>query len=464
MNWWNILIAVGVIGTIVSLVACLLGLRGRAVDDHPVCRRCKRDLFALQTDRCPECGTTFDLTTGQNVRLGNRKRRPMLIAVGALGLGLILLIGSAIGVGVARGVAWIEHVPTSWLAPQMLSDDLKKRSDAIAEFNRRRPTLSLEAQTQIDQMLLKRQAEPMQSWDERWGDWLNTSLNAGTLSKADTDSYFKNAFEPYLRLRRQTRPGVEMPVESRWLSRVGGTVPTKVICHAGLTRLETSTGVVLYDKATEGYATSGLALDRLPLGASTQYTRPKGPLLAPGDYEILATYSMRFEVGNADVFQAEKSLKVVLKIVPDLTVHWAKSEVALDRMGRLLALERVSPQRDRPLLTRLDGNKSELRLGIFTSSVLPVAVAGNVELRWGEKSLPTADVCIAANRRIAMQRTFLAIPDEWADAIETGGVKVIILASREVAEKYSVELTEVYQGDITLDLPRVNVVDLRTKK
>ena len=76
-----------------AIMVLLWGLRTRKLDDHPICRRCKYDLFGLPADRrqCPECGA--ELTGVQAVTIGHRTRHPPTIIAGlaaalfALGLG-----------------------------------------------------------------------------------------------------------------------------------------------------------------------------------------------------------------------------------------------------------------------------------------------------------------------------------------------------------------------------------------
>ena len=83
-----------VCGLVVLIGMCLLavGLRGRRVNDHPVCRRCKFDLVGLYPDagRCPECGAPL---SGRAVRRGVRMYRPLLAGTG----GALCLLGVAIG-------------------------------------------------------------------------------------------------------------------------------------------------------------------------------------------------------------------------------------------------------------------------------------------------------------------------------------------------------------------------------
>src|SRR4051794_34691105 len=69
------------------------GLRGRAIDNHPICRRCGFDLYALDNaERCPECGTEL---SASRIRLGHRARRPVPLTIGiSLMLPAVLLLAA----------------------------------------------------------------------------------------------------------------------------------------------------------------------------------------------------------------------------------------------------------------------------------------------------------------------------------------------------------------------------------
>src|SRR6478672_11344413 len=80
---------------LVGAILVLWGRRGRRVDDHPVCRRCKFDLTgrAADSNRCPECGG--DLSRPRAIASGNRQAR-----IGIVVFALILMAGSS---------AWFAH-------------------------------------------------------------------------------------------------------------------------------------------------------------------------------------------------------------------------------------------------------------------------------------------------------------------------------------------------------------------
>lgn len=90
--------AIAVVMTL-GVLGVALGMRGRAVDDHPICRRCRYDLVGqpAETPKCPECGA--DLLRPRATRRGNRVRRRGPFTVG------VVLILAAIGAGTFMTIA-----------------------------------------------------------------------------------------------------------------------------------------------------------------------------------------------------------------------------------------------------------------------------------------------------------------------------------------------------------------------
>src|SRR4030095_1839286 len=70
-----------IIPALLGIALLWRGLRGRRIDDHPLCRRCGYDLFGtVEPANCPECGTKLE--SKRSVRLGHRKRRWVSLSLG----------------------------------------------------------------------------------------------------------------------------------------------------------------------------------------------------------------------------------------------------------------------------------------------------------------------------------------------------------------------------------------------
>ena len=126
---------------IVALAALALipAMRGRRVDDYPVCRGCGFDLFGLPlgSTTCSECGA--NLSRPRAVRRGNRRRRPWQAAIA---LALLLSATAGLGTVAYRAVPWgdlEQHKPTWWLLRHISSPtaqaELMRRfeADALSE-------------------------------------------------------------------------------------------------------------------------------------------------------------------------------------------------------------------------------------------------------------------------------------------------------------------------------------------
>lgn len=96
------------------------GWRGRRLDDHPLCSRCRFDLHGLGIDtpdsKCPECGVMLEKCPP---RIGNRKRSPARIITGATLL-LVMLVFSGIHHATQAGnLRRYQFMPTGMLLSRL---------------------------------------------------------------------------------------------------------------------------------------------------------------------------------------------------------------------------------------------------------------------------------------------------------------------------------------------------------
>lgn len=199
--------------TLLGAIGVWLGLRGKRLNDHPICRKCKFDLVgvypadvASRDVQCPECGR--DLNRKRAVRFGARRRRPLL----AIGSALILLAGAG-GLGVsiwgsATKYDWSKSKP-EWLLMAELHDgagDVNGR--ALTELLRRALAGSLSASTHRQLALegLARQsadrppehaiASPegrSEVWSLHWGGIIVEAIRRDLLSDGATIRFLSNA-------------------------------------------------------------------------------------------------------------------------------------------------------------------------------------------------------------------------------------------------------------------------------
>jgi hypothetical protein len=213
-------IAVLILAVIAGLVLLLVGLRGRVIDDHPLCRRCGFDLTGKpqDSDRCAECGT--DVTTPQAVRIGHRQRRsrPLWAGVALLVPACLVLVVSAVAV-----IGQVDLMPwkPAWLLQWDAEGGDSRTSDrAYAELTRRLKAGSL-SKDRIQSLVadaMRRQVDPALAWSNARGDFVADAYVAGQITN-----------ELWVRYVRQ---GIKLELQARPTVRVGDPIPTGIAVRA----------------------------------------------------------------------------------------------------------------------------------------------------------------------------------------------------------------------------------------
>ncbi|MEN1706271.1 MAG: hypothetical protein AAGJ54_12260 [Planctomycetota bacterium] len=115
---------------VLTLVMVVLGVRGKRVDDHPVCRKCRFDLDGLDgPSTCPECGRAL---SAKLVAAGNRRRR-----TGVLGLAVLPLVAALVLKGFwvsSQQGQWNKYKPTALLLMETRVGDVSTASGAFDEL------------------------------------------------------------------------------------------------------------------------------------------------------------------------------------------------------------------------------------------------------------------------------------------------------------------------------------------
>jgi hypothetical protein len=206
------LIAFLTILLIAGLVLLIRGLRGRVIDDHPLCRACGFDLFGLPAGvtKCSECGA--DISGARATRIGHRQRRPGMALLGSL-LILPMLAGVGIwGWGTIRHVNWIAHVPYWYVVRQSNSAVVADRDAALTELLRRllRGRLSEAQVTSLVDSYLKVQADLNVPWLTQYGDFIGFAHSRRKISKQQWARYLSNAVQYSLIVRPRVRRGDDL--------------------------------------------------------------------------------------------------------------------------------------------------------------------------------------------------------------------------------------------------------------
>lgn len=218
--------------TVVLAGACALvaisARRGRRVDDHPTCRRCRFDLTGLPAlTRCPECGAP--LAGRRDIVIGTRAPRPWLVVVATMTAAFALVAGTSATIHLGRRVDWQAAKPTWWLLREARSpnvatmtaalDTLTARGRFMQQFgttmeNARYVRVYTPAQeAELLDRLLEIQANRSLPWTRKWGEVFVYRMAEDALTAEQRDRFFRNMHGPtVLSVRPHIRLGDPLPV------------------------------------------------------------------------------------------------------------------------------------------------------------------------------------------------------------------------------------------------------------
>jgi hypothetical protein len=224
-----------VFGVTLSVVA----MRGRRVDDHPVCRRCRYDLTGLadaSSRLCPECGV--DLSRPRAIAIGNRVRRSRMLAGATIAAGISVAIFGALLAGVASNPKYLVYKPLWWVKLDAVSSS-SLQGDALAEILLRYDahTIPASSLSPVVDDLLVRQANPNLPWIGAAGDFIEGAHARGAANNAQWQRYFDQMVTASAVVRPVMCRGDPIPVhikttvrcgnKSNWGFRVGATISTE---------------------------------------------------------------------------------------------------------------------------------------------------------------------------------------------------------------------------------------------
>jgi hypothetical protein len=206
---------------IIAIALLIIGLRGRRIDDHPLCGRCGFDLFGKPLDSriCPECGSPV---SKWDVRIGHRERRGGLIFLALVLLAPAALWAAVVGTLAFRGVDFIRIKPVTWLLNDAESNSSFRQHDAFAELGRRCSAGEL-TPAQLDRILdraLTVQGERHITPDHvlvespsygQWIEFIEAARAAGKVSDARWQRYAEQSVVFMFSARPHVRRGDVIP-------------------------------------------------------------------------------------------------------------------------------------------------------------------------------------------------------------------------------------------------------------
>ncbi len=205
--------------TFVAIALLIWGLRGRRIDDHPLCRRCRYDLCGTASlpTVCPECGRA--LTKRRSVRIGHRRKRWVTVVIAGLMLAGSVGVGGLVGWQKGKDYDWNRAKPVWWLKRDASGDDPARVQTALTEMLRRVNEESLWSGQVEDlvEMALDVQGDTTTPWMVEWGEIIEQAWTQGHVTDAQLERYLQQMVEDAytLRTRNRVRQGTGLPYQLR---------------------------------------------------------------------------------------------------------------------------------------------------------------------------------------------------------------------------------------------------------
>lgn len=205
----------------VGLVAVVVGVRGRRIDDHPICRKCRFDLVGLYPaiHICPECGSRLDRRRA--VLNGLHRRRWRLFTLGSL---LVLF-----ALSLTTGLTYRQY--STFGAPGlkplwMLRWEARRGAgwgtgyQAMTELGRRFAVGELDDAT-VDSLVneaLEERLKDAGPWNPGWGDFFAQAVGAGRVAPEQHARYMRQLAGPVMWIQPRIRSGDVPEHRVEWVS------------------------------------------------------------------------------------------------------------------------------------------------------------------------------------------------------------------------------------------------------
>ena len=208
-------VLLGLVGAVlVGAVLLVLGFRGKRLNDHPVCGWCRFDLSGVYPGAvtCPECGA--GLKRANAVRIGQRRRRPI-----ALALGLVMVVIPTLGLGAGlftmlAGEDLNAYKPVALLLWEGRHGGAATSKAAAVQLVDRMSNAKLSADqtANVVEAALDIQENPRRPWATEWGDLIERARLDGVLSDAQQARFRNQAALLEFSVRSRVRVGEPVPI------------------------------------------------------------------------------------------------------------------------------------------------------------------------------------------------------------------------------------------------------------
>ncbi|MCY2953127.1 MAG: hypothetical protein NTU53_14280 [Planctomycetota bacterium] len=433
------LLVVMLIGGVVMLV---LGMRGRRIDDHPICRGCGFDLFGLPAGSvvCSECGA--DVKRKGAVRVGHRQRRWGLVGGGvAVLLPVVVLLGAAAWVNL-RNVDVNQYKPVWWLLSDAEKGAASARDAALRELVSRLAAGKLSGK-QINKGVdrgLAIQGDLKQPWPRGWGDFVEAAEGGGKVPAEKWQRYLKQALETGLKLdtRLRVRKGAVLPIRtSTGNARVGQK--QRLWVEYSYKKLELD-GVECVKR--QGNSGGGMSMSSSGGGASWWPLAADDPVFAKlteGQHTVRQTMDVKLcdqskplkSGGYAVLWQTTLAREAKWELVNGQTVKVVKDAGLREAVEKALKATRQDPANSRYVSLNIDAREP------------PVGLAFDVFVRQGEKEWKVGSVAFAA-KKAAGWSVGGSAAEVTAEAFD------VVLRPSVAAAEGHVEQDELWDGEVVI--------------
>jgi hypothetical protein len=421
-----------------GLFVVVRGVRGRVVDDHPLCRACGFDLIGLPVEvrTCSECGV--DVSSPRAIRIGHRRRRPGMALLG-LSLMAPTLIGAALLAWMKIGdVKWIEHAPYWYVARQSRTSVATDRDAALLELKRRilANQLSPAQVKPLTDAALAAQADLNVPWSAAWGDLIESAQVMGRLSGANWKQYLANAPQYKLVARPEVRRGDELPLRiaeaGARCGRRGLYVWSETVAEEG------SDLIVPRDQGIGGRSGGSISTNG---GGSTGHVLKLDPKLlaaaADGPKTIRVALKLDISPNQTNSQAPGVATKTIhLQTTWNLVPADAPTIKLIDDPGARAAIEKATR------ITSISASGSYVNLSLQFDP-LPVPLAHKIILRADGREWPVSGIYVKANTNSGWG-TGASVKDFDADVVD------VILRPDAKTALNTIDMHEYWSGEVVV--------------
>lgn len=459
---------------LLGVVLVVLGWRGKRINRVPTCRDCGFDLSRVLPEgmTCPECGA--GLRRAKGVRIGQRRRRPVMVGVGLMLAFLPGVLLAALVAGSAAGVDWAKHEPVWMLAWQAERGD-QGDIDALARELERRDLASTLSKADVEragEAIVKIQRRPGPGWDDRLGDFIEQHMVRGDLGEGVDGRFAAGVAELEFVARQRLAPGDTLVIEPR-LARVRagtGTQMTGMLyldsCELG-GRALTSPRLRMSSNQFGNvniWRNPGWAGGNDQVFGNAEVAVPKD--LAPGAYTL--DFKVRAVMQRYDEAQGRGAARTPEELnqhVKDRTREFEGSVRVVVEPAGTPVIEVVDPTED--LKSQVEGAigagqgwvwdsggmGTMLQVNFTDTPALPVPVVGRATAQWHGQTLNLGQVILRGENNRSNITWFgsedmsdYALPEGF-DATE---IDVVIVPDVSIAMG-TADITRIYGGEIHVD-------------